>query len=84
MTRWPSAKAASLELRKLYVVLPDYEASKRKQLRVIDGSGEDDLYPIGAALTLRGLLHGLVVPSVHSVTALTWSELLLPRRTRQD
>jgi hypothetical protein len=36
---------ASLELRKLYVVLPDVEAAKRGQLRVIDESGEDYLYP---------------------------------------
>ena len=37
--------AVSLELRKLYIVLPDYEASKRGQLRVIDESGENYLYP---------------------------------------
>ncbi|HEY4931082.1 MAG TPA: hypothetical protein VII23_05885 [Terriglobales bacterium] len=36
---------ASLELRKLYQVLPDDAAAKRHQLRVIDESGEDYLYP---------------------------------------
>ena len=36
---------ASLELRKLYQVLPDDNAAKRRQLRVIDASGEDYLYP---------------------------------------
>jgi hypothetical protein len=36
---------ASLELRKLYQVLPDDSAAKHKQLRVIDESGEDYLYP---------------------------------------
>ena len=36
---------ASLELRKLYVVLPDTEADKHHQLRVVDESGEDYLYP---------------------------------------
>ena len=36
---------ASLELRKLYQILPDDEAAKRHQLRVIDESGEDYLYP---------------------------------------
>ena len=36
---------ASLELRKLYQVLPDDDAAKHKQLRVIDESGEDYLYP---------------------------------------
>jgi hypothetical protein len=35
----------SLELRKLYVVLPDARASKHHQLRVIDESGEGYLYP---------------------------------------
>ena len=37
--------AASLELRKLYQVIPDTEAAKLGQLRVIDESGEDYLYP---------------------------------------
>jgi len=37
--------SAALELRKLYQVLPDDEAAKHKQLRVIDESGEDYLYP---------------------------------------
>ena len=35
----------SLELRKLYRVLPDAKASKVNFLRVIDESGEDYLYP---------------------------------------
>ena len=37
--------AASLERRKLYEVLPDPDAAKHHQLRVIDESGEDSLYP---------------------------------------
>lgn len=37
--------AASLEKRKLYVVLPDPAAEKHGLLRVIDESGEDYLYP---------------------------------------
>lgn len=36
---------ASLERRKLYEVLPDAEAHQHAQLRVIDDSGEDYLYP---------------------------------------
>jgi hypothetical protein len=36
---------ASLELRKLYQVVPDESAAKHRQLRVIDESGEDYLYP---------------------------------------
>lgn len=36
---------ASLELRKLYRVLPDERADRHQQIRVIDESGEDYLYP---------------------------------------
>jgi len=34
-----------LEMRKIYVVVPDEEAAKDGYLRVIDESGEDYLYP---------------------------------------
>lgn len=37
--------AASLEMRKIYQVLPDEVGSRHHQLRVIDESGEDYLYP---------------------------------------
>jgi hypothetical protein len=36
---------ASLELRKLYEVLPDQRATQLGQIRVIDESGEDYQYP---------------------------------------
>jgi len=36
---------ASLELRKVYRALKDEQASRHRQLRVIDESGEDYLYP---------------------------------------
>ena len=36
---------ASLEPRKIYQALPDPVAEKHRQLRVIDESGEDYLYP---------------------------------------
>ena len=36
---------ASLELRKLYQALPDAVAAERHQIRIIDESGEDYLYP---------------------------------------
>ena len=36
---------ASLERRKIYRVLPDPDAAKHGQIRVIDESGEDYLYP---------------------------------------
>ena len=35
----------SLEKRKIYVALPDATAFKHGQVRVIDESGEDYLYP---------------------------------------
>ena len=35
----------SLELRKIYQALPDPVAEKHRQIRVIDESGEDYLYP---------------------------------------
>jgi hypothetical protein len=37
--------AASLELRKIYQVIPDKVAPRLHQVRVIDESGEDYLYP---------------------------------------
>jgi hypothetical protein len=36
---------ASLELRKVYQLLPDDAATRHRQVRVIDESGEDYLYP---------------------------------------
>ena len=36
---------ASLELRKMYQVIPDNYADKHRLIRVIDESGEDYLYP---------------------------------------
>lgn len=36
---------ASLELRKLYQLIPDQQAEAVSQIRVIDESGEDYLYP---------------------------------------
>jgi hypothetical protein len=40
-----SGYEASLELRKLYQVIPDTTANSIGQIRVIDESGEDYLYP---------------------------------------
>lgn len=37
---------ASLELHKIYKVLPDEDAAADGDLRVIDESGEDYLYPM--------------------------------------
>lgn len=40
-----SAYPASLELHKIYRVLPDEDAAREGDLRVVDESGEDYLYP---------------------------------------
>jgi hypothetical protein len=40
-----SGYPASLELHKIYRVLPDDDAAQDGDLRVIDESGEDYLYP---------------------------------------
>jgi hypothetical protein len=37
--------AVSLEKRKIYVALVDLQAAKQGLVRVIDESGEDNLYP---------------------------------------
>ena len=37
--------SASLELRKLDEVIPDPEADKHEQVRIVDESGEEYLYP---------------------------------------
>jgi hypothetical protein len=36
---------ASLEMRKVYRVLPDAQASRRSLVRVVDESGDDYLFP---------------------------------------
>ena len=42
----------SLERRKIYVAIPDARAEKLDQIRVIDESGEDYLYPAEAFVPL--------------------------------
>jgi len=44
---------ASLELRKVYRLLPDEQAAKRRQVRVVDESGEDYLYPEGYFVPIK-------------------------------
>jgi hypothetical protein len=44
---------ASLELRKIYRVVPDETAAAHKQIRVIDESGEDYLYPADYFVSIR-------------------------------
>lgn len=44
---------ASLEIRKIYQVVPDKKAGKLKQLRIIDESGEDYLYPASRFMEIK-------------------------------
>jgi hypothetical protein len=44
---------ASLEKRKLYEKISDREAERHNQVRIIDESGEDYLYPSGFFATVR-------------------------------
>ena len=44
---------ASLELRKIYRILPDAKAAKHGLIRVVDESGEYYLYPKGFFVTIR-------------------------------
>jgi hypothetical protein len=59
--------AGTLELRKVYEVLPDPVAADRNYLRVIDESGEDYLYPrswfvpVSVPQGVEQLLHELAV-----------------------
>ena len=44
---------SSLEIRKLYLMVPDEQAAKLGQIRVIDESVEDYLYPAGYFAPVR-------------------------------
>ena len=44
---------ASLEVRKIYQVVPDAEAEREGLIRVIDNSGEDYLYEESSFVLLR-------------------------------
>ena len=44
---------ASLELRKIYAVIPDDDAEAHGMIRLVDESGEDYLYPHGFFLPIE-------------------------------
>lgn len=44
---------ASLELRKIYRVAPDPAAARHGQIRIVDESGEDYLYPQVCFLAIK-------------------------------
>jgi hypothetical protein len=44
---------ASLELWKVYHILPDAKASQHSMLRIVDESGEDYLYPAASFVPIQ-------------------------------
>ncbi|MBT9139242.1 MAG: hypothetical protein DDT31_01824 [Syntrophomonadaceae bacterium] len=44
---------ASLEVRKLYESISDRQAERHNQIRIIDESGEDYLYPVNFFAPIR-------------------------------
>lgn len=44
---------ASLETRKIYESIPDSQASKHDQIRIVDESGEDYLFPSELFMELK-------------------------------
>lgn len=56
----------ALEPRKIYAALPDADAKKHDQVRVVDESGEDYLFPASffAPITLRGRAKKAVLAAV--------------------
>ena len=59
---------ASLELRKIYEVLPDPGAAGHQMVRVIDEEGEDYLYPAAwfLAIELPHNIEDAIVELTHS------------------
>lgn len=55
---------ASLEVRKVYLAIPDREAEKHRLIRIVDESGEDYLYPAEyfANLELPQMIVDLLTP----------------------
>ena len=58
---------ASLELRKLYELVPDPDAEKDGMLRVVDESGEDYLFP--ASYFVLTPLSASIEEAVHHAVA---------------
>ncbi len=58
---------ASLELRKLYELVPDEDAEKDGMIRIIDESGEDYLFP--ATFFVRAPLPASVEEAVQHAVA---------------
>ncbi len=56
----------SLEPRKISAALPDSDAAKHDQVRVVDESGEDYLFPASlfAPIALRGRVRQAILAAV--------------------
>ena len=61
---------ASLEVRKLYENIPDKEAERHNQVRLIDESGEDYLYPAKLFAPVR-----LLAQTKNKILERAWSHV---------
>jgi len=76
---------ASLELHKIYAVMPDERAAEDDFLRVIDESGEDYLYSSKrfVPIELPQLVKRSVIRAVHETTKMANTALQPPSRARR-
>ena len=63
--------AASLELRKIYEVIPDERATDHQMIRVVDESGEDYLYPVDFFISID-----LPKPVEQALNVAVWLNLI--------
>jgi hypothetical protein len=80
-----SGYPASLELHKIYRVLPDKDAAKDGDVRVIDESGEDYLYPAARFMQIKlpqALQRTMSIQALQSSTTFHSARLAKPRRGR--
>lgn len=80
-----SGYPASLELYKIYRVLPDKDAAKDGDVRVIDESGEDYLYPASRFMLVKlpdALKKTMSMRAISSTTAFRSSSHIKNRSSR--
>lgn len=74
----------SLERRKIYQMLPDPEAEKHGDIRIVDGSGEDYLYSKSffAPIELPQPLRRAVLAAAYQAALAAFRHAILPCRSR--
>ena len=66
---------AALERHKIYRVLPDADAGRDDDLRIVDESGEDYLFPADWFIAIRARLLLPAQPALGSVALRSWQNL---------